>query len=173
MAEPLRANIARGYLFRLAMVAFFGGGLGFWCIYDGLVTYPAQRERALAYRQLLDAALQTETKRAKNAASELVVPTPPLQWPKKQWVKQVQRELVGQEDAVTSEQSRIFLRLIFLYQHLEPGQASKLSEEERSIDRPRWSLPSQGSCSPAGSGRRRRSSCQSGYVVPGAGRVRR
>ena len=130
MAEAIRANIARGYLFRLAMVAFFGGGLGFWCVYDGLVTYPAQRDRALAYRQILDEALETETERAERAASALMAPTPPLQWSTKQWAKQVHRELARKDDD-KSEQSGIFLRLTFLYQHLEEGQASKLSEEDR------------------------------------------
>jgi len=137
MAEPIRANISRGYLFRLAMVAFFGTGLGFWCIYDGLVTYPAQRDRALAYRKIYDASLETVTKPAERAASVLMAPKTSSEWSGKQWAKQVQQELARQSDAVTSRQSEIFLVLTFLYQHLEPGEAPKLSEENRLILRGR------------------------------------
>jgi hypothetical protein len=59
-----------------------------------------------------------------------MAPTPPLQWSTKQWNKQVHRELARKDDD-KSEQSGIFLRLTFLYQHLEEGKASKLSEEDR------------------------------------------
>lgn len=46
---PLRAKISRVYLARLGIVAAFLLGYALWFLFDGLVSYPNQRERGLAY----------------------------------------------------------------------------------------------------------------------------
>ncbi len=50
--ETQRANVAGGYLARLGLFAAVGIGFGLYCMYDGAITYPAQRERALVYQEL-------------------------------------------------------------------------------------------------------------------------
>ncbi len=49
---PIRANISPGFTWRLALVAVFCFGMALWFLFDGLVTYPRQRERALEYQRL-------------------------------------------------------------------------------------------------------------------------
>ncbi len=48
---PIRANISPGFVWRLALVAAFCFGMALWFLFDGLVTYPRQRERALEYQR--------------------------------------------------------------------------------------------------------------------------
>jgi len=45
----LRTEINPRYLLRMGLVGLFCVGMALYCIYDGKVTYPAQRARALAY----------------------------------------------------------------------------------------------------------------------------
>lgn len=45
----LRTEINPRFLLRMGLVALFCIGMTLYCIYDGTVAYPAQRERALAY----------------------------------------------------------------------------------------------------------------------------
>jgi len=54
MDDLSRANISNGYLLRLGLVALFGTALAGWCIYDGTVTYPNQRVRALKFQEIQD-----------------------------------------------------------------------------------------------------------------------
>ncbi len=49
---PVRANISPGFLWRLALVALFCLFMAGWFLFDGLWTYPRQRERALEYERL-------------------------------------------------------------------------------------------------------------------------
>ena len=49
---PIRANISPGFVWRLALVAEFCFGMALWFLFDGLVTYPRQRERALEYQRV-------------------------------------------------------------------------------------------------------------------------
>ena len=45
----LRTNISGRHLIRLTVVGLFCLGFGLWALYDGKVTYPNQRKRALAF----------------------------------------------------------------------------------------------------------------------------
>lgn len=45
----LRTEINPRYLMRMGLVGLFCLGMTAYCIFDGTVTYPAQREKALAY----------------------------------------------------------------------------------------------------------------------------
>jgi hypothetical protein len=49
---PVRANIARGFLLRLGIVALVATGFALWALYDGTIGYPQQRERALVFQEL-------------------------------------------------------------------------------------------------------------------------
>ena len=49
---PIRANISPGFTWRLSLVAVFCFGMALWFLFDGLVTYPRQSERALEYQRL-------------------------------------------------------------------------------------------------------------------------
>jgi hypothetical protein len=49
---PLRAKISPVYLRKLALIAAACLGMAGWFLYDGLWTYPRQRERALEYQRL-------------------------------------------------------------------------------------------------------------------------
>jgi hypothetical protein len=46
---PQRANIRGSFVARMAIVGLGCFGFMSWCLFDGLVTYPNQRERALKY----------------------------------------------------------------------------------------------------------------------------
>jgi hypothetical protein len=48
----VRANIDRRFLWRLGLTASAFLGIALWFLYDGAITYPRQRERALAYQGL-------------------------------------------------------------------------------------------------------------------------
>jgi len=48
----LRTNISGRHLIRLTVVGLFCLGFGLWALYDGKITYPNQRERALAFQEL-------------------------------------------------------------------------------------------------------------------------
>lgn len=48
----LKANISTSYLWRLGLIAMFCIGVSLWFLYDGTITYPRQRERALTYQEL-------------------------------------------------------------------------------------------------------------------------
>jgi hypothetical protein len=50
----LRTDISKRHLIRLTLVGLFCLGFGLWALYDGKVTYPEQRQRALAYEELKD-----------------------------------------------------------------------------------------------------------------------
>jgi len=45
----LRTDISKRHLIRLTVVGLFCLGFGLWAYYDGSVTYPNQRKRALAF----------------------------------------------------------------------------------------------------------------------------
>lgn len=47
----LRTNINGRHLIRLTVVGLFCLGFGLWALYDGMVTYPNQRKRALAFQE--------------------------------------------------------------------------------------------------------------------------
>ena len=47
----LQTKINPRYLMRMGLVGLFCVGMTLYCIYDGKVAYPAQRERALAYQE--------------------------------------------------------------------------------------------------------------------------
>ena len=47
---PVKATIDRKYLLRLGLTTLGVFGLALWFLYDGTVTYPRQRERALVYQ---------------------------------------------------------------------------------------------------------------------------
>ncbi len=49
---PIRANISPGFVWRLGLVALFCFAMAGWFLFDGTVTYPRQRERALEYQRL-------------------------------------------------------------------------------------------------------------------------
>ena len=49
---PQRAIIRGSYVARLALVGTACVGFTMWCLFDGLVAYPQQRERALIYQDL-------------------------------------------------------------------------------------------------------------------------
>ncbi len=48
----IRSKISGRHLIRLAIVGLFCIGFGLYCLYDGMVGYPNQRERALAFQEL-------------------------------------------------------------------------------------------------------------------------
>lgn len=48
----MRAHISKGYLLRVGAIALLCVGGAAWFFYDGVITYPAQRERALTYQEL-------------------------------------------------------------------------------------------------------------------------
>ncbi|HUS39668.1 MAG TPA: hypothetical protein VMX74_09470 [Pirellulales bacterium] len=50
---PVRTNIAKGFLFRLAAVAFVGIGFALWALYDGAIGYPYQQKRGEKYHELM------------------------------------------------------------------------------------------------------------------------
>jgi hypothetical protein len=49
-----RANIDPKFLARLGLTALALIGIALWFLYDGAITYPRQRERALVYQELKD-----------------------------------------------------------------------------------------------------------------------
>jgi len=49
---PVRANIDGQFLWRSALIPLFLLGFALWFLYDGTITYPKQRERALVYQEL-------------------------------------------------------------------------------------------------------------------------
>ena len=48
----MKANIERKFLWWLGLPALLFLGLALWFLYDGVITYPRQRERALRYQEL-------------------------------------------------------------------------------------------------------------------------
>jgi hypothetical protein len=48
----VKAHITAKYLARWGMIALFCFGAALWFLYDGTITYPRQRERALKYEEL-------------------------------------------------------------------------------------------------------------------------
>lgn len=48
----VRSKISGRHLIRLSIVALFCIGFGLYCLYDGMVAWPNQRERALAFQEL-------------------------------------------------------------------------------------------------------------------------
>jgi hypothetical protein len=48
----VRSKISGRHLIRLTIVGLFCIGFGLYCLYDGMVGYPGQRERALAFKNL-------------------------------------------------------------------------------------------------------------------------
>jgi hypothetical protein len=51
----LRTEINPKFLLRMGLVGLFCLGMTGWCLKDGLMTYPTQRERALAYLEFKEA----------------------------------------------------------------------------------------------------------------------
>ncbi len=51
----LRTDINPRYLLRMGLVGLFCVGSALWFLYDGLYTYPAQREQSLAYLEFKEA----------------------------------------------------------------------------------------------------------------------
>jgi len=51
----LRTKINPRYLMRMGLVGLFCLGMTAWCAKDGLITYPAQREKAEAYKKFEEA----------------------------------------------------------------------------------------------------------------------
>ncbi len=51
---PVRANISSRYRGRWGLMALFCFGFTLWFLYDGSITYPNQRARALKYQELQD-----------------------------------------------------------------------------------------------------------------------
>jgi hypothetical protein len=50
----VRSKISGRHLIRLTIVGLFCIGFGLYCLYDGMVAWPKQRERALAFQELKD-----------------------------------------------------------------------------------------------------------------------
>lgn len=50
----IRSKISGRHLIRLTIVGLFCVGFGLYCLYDGMIGYPAQRERALKFQELED-----------------------------------------------------------------------------------------------------------------------
>ena len=48
----MKANIDRKYMWRLGLTALAFLGIALWFLYDGAITYPRQRERALMFQEL-------------------------------------------------------------------------------------------------------------------------
>jgi hypothetical protein len=51
---PVTAKISTSYLWRLGFITAFCFGFALWFLYDGTITYPRQRERALKYQELVE-----------------------------------------------------------------------------------------------------------------------
>ena len=131
MAEVIRANISRPYLLRLGLVSLFSLGLAFWCVYDGLVTYPDQRTRAIAYIATLDDTLQDIKGEANTAGRALSASLPPADWASNRWTEEMEAVLLAQRNATTTEQNFYFLQLAWLYMNVPPEQSELLSEADR------------------------------------------
>lgn len=131
MAEVIRANISRPYLLRLALVSLFSFGLAFWCIYDGWVTYPAQRIRAIKYIELLDASLSEIRPDADNAARSLAATLSPNQWGRVRWSKEMESVLLARRNASTSEQNKYFLQLTWLYLNIPAEPTDNINDADR------------------------------------------
>ncbi len=50
----IRADVSRGYLMRLGLVGMFCAFGGLYFLYDGMVGYPAQRERGFKYEKFME-----------------------------------------------------------------------------------------------------------------------
>jgi hypothetical protein len=48
----IRSKVSGRHLLRLTVVGLFCIGFGLYCLYDGMIGYPAQRERALKFQEL-------------------------------------------------------------------------------------------------------------------------
>ena len=48
----VKASISRQYLIRMGIIALAGVGFALYCLYDGAIGYPNQRERALKYQEI-------------------------------------------------------------------------------------------------------------------------
>jgi hypothetical protein len=48
----LRTDISGRHLIRLTVIGLFCAGFGLYCLYDGMVAWPAQRVKALEYQKL-------------------------------------------------------------------------------------------------------------------------
>ena len=57
---PVKANIDTKFLLRLGLMALALFGIGLWFLYDGAITYPRQRERALTYERFKEEDRLTE-----------------------------------------------------------------------------------------------------------------
>ena len=131
MAEVIRANISRPYLLRLGLVSLFSLGLAFWCVYDGMITYPEQRLQAIKYIELLDTSLSDIRNEANSASRQLSVPFTPDQWGISRWSEQIESVLHAQRNASTAEQNTYFLQLAWLYQHVPLEASDKIDEPDR------------------------------------------
>ena len=131
MAKVIRANISRPYLLRLGLVSLFSLGLAFWCIYDGMVTYPLQRLQAIKYIELLDTSLSVIRSEADTASRQLGVPFTPDRWETSQWSEKIESVLHEQRNASTAEQDTYFLQLAWLYQHVPLEASDKIDEPDR------------------------------------------
>ena len=131
MAEMIRANISRPYLLRLVLVSLFSLGLAFWCVYDGLVTYPAQRVRAIKYIELLDNSLGLIRQESDNASQSLGASLPPSDWSSKRWTEETESVLLDQRNASTAEQSTYFLKLAWLYLNVPGEPTGEVTEADR------------------------------------------
>ena len=131
MAEVIRANISRPYLLRLGLVSLFSLGLAFWCIYDGMITYPAQRLQAIKYKQLLDTSLHEIRSEANTASRQLSALFTPVQWGTNRWSEEIESVLQEQRNASTAEQNTYFLQLVWLYQHVPLEANAKIDEPDR------------------------------------------
>ncbi len=78
---PVTAKISASYLWRLGLIALFCLGFAAWFLYDGTITYPRQRERALKYKELRDADRLAEWR---GVATERGWPSDPPGDPKSQ-----------------------------------------------------------------------------------------
>ena len=130
MAEVIRANISRPYLLRLCLVSFFSLGLAFWCVYDGLVTYPDQRKRGIAYISTLDDTLIDFKEEAENASRSMAVSLPPAKWPANRWTEEIESVLLAQRNATTAEQKTYFLQLAWLYLNVPSEATEQITEAD-------------------------------------------
>lgn len=131
MADVVRANISRPYLVRLGMVSLFSFGLAFWCVYDGMVTYPAQRVRATRYIELLDESLASIRREADNASRTLAASRPPADWSANRWTEEIESVLLEQRSASTTEQDTFFLQLIWLYLNVPTQPTDLVTQADR------------------------------------------
>jgi hypothetical protein len=60
---PVTAKISASYLLRLGLIAMFCLGFALWFLYDGTITYPGQRERALKFQELKEEGRLAEWKK--------------------------------------------------------------------------------------------------------------